>query len=172
MTTLTRAVAMPITSLLVAALVLPGCRLKPRADMPQLREAEVQAPLEDTGLRSVFISLNTGPTPKPAVEPVTVRIRWRDQVIATEIIGRGQRWEPYSTRAIEFPLSPPIRMDAPGALVLEISKPAVADGPWAVQVEALGRLTDRSIVMLLERTDTMMIGAGAADRVEWVLLRR
>jgi hypothetical protein len=158
-------------TLVALAIALPGCRLKPRADLPQLAD-EGRQPIEQTALRSVFVAIHTGPLPKPSREPVTIRLRWRDQVIITETIGLGQRWEAGTSRAVEFPLSPFIRMDAPGALVLEIAKPSVEDISWPVQVEALGRLTDGSVLALLDRTPPITIGAGAPDQSTWILLSR
>jgi hypothetical protein len=158
-------------TLVALAIALPGCRLKPRADLPQLAD-EGRQPIEQTGLRSVFIAIHTGPLPKPSREAVTIRLRWRDQVIITETIGLGHRWEPGTTRAVEFPISPPVRMDAPGVLVLEIAKPSVENISWPVQVEALGRLTDGGILALLDRTPPVSIGAGAPDQSSWTLLSR
>lgn len=162
-----------LIALLLAALVIPGCRLKPRATMPTLPPADAIA-IEDTAMHSIHITMLTGPTGKPARDAVTVRLSWRDQVIATETVGRGHRWAPGSTESVIFPLSPPIRMDRPGNLLLEIVKSdATADRPpWTVHVEALGRLTDGTVMELLPRTEATAIGGGRPGAAAWLLRAR
>jgi hypothetical protein len=168
-----RTLFMASLTLIVIALALPGCRLKPRDAMPAL-PPEDEIPIADTGLNSVFVALHTGETGKPAGDSVTVRLRWRDQTVATESIGRGARWEPDSRRAVQLSVVPPIRMDSPGALLLEVVKTEVAPGgpPWIVEVEALGRLTDGTTLLLLDRTEPAQLGGGGATEAAWLLHSR
>lgn len=162
-----------LLALLVIAFLMPGCRLKPRATMPALpRDNEV--PVAQTGLRAVQVALHTRDSAKPAPDSVTVRLRWREQVLVSQTLGRGERWEPGSSRNVEFTLDPAIRMDSPGSLLLEIVKPDAASGrpPWGVRVEALGRLTDGGVLSLMEQTEPALIGGGRAPAATWVLHSR
>jgi hypothetical protein len=164
-----RHIVVAIIVVLVAATLVPGCRLKPRAALPVLPEPV--APAQSAAIRSVYVPITSGLSAKHPAEPVTVMLRWRDQTIATETLARGERWEPNTTRAVEFRLAPPIRLEHAGGLVLQIQKPDIAPDqhPWSVQIEALARLTDGTVLNLLDRTEPLLLGAGGAMQVSWTL---
>ena len=167
-------------ALCVCAVLLPGCHRKNAARRNLGTTQDRVAVVGDTNapagsIGNLSVALHSGPEGKDPSEIVTVRAVHGSDVIGETIVGSGEAWAPGALRALEVPVSPPMRLSEARNLRLEVSK-STPDGqpgrPWTVQAEVLGQLTDGRVVRLMDLSPAMALGGNNPFRRSWPLAPR
>jgi hypothetical protein len=123
-------------------------------------------------VQSVLVTLHTTADDKNRDEPVRMVVRRENLVLADATVGVGELWGTMTDRSVELILQPPVPAAAVDELSLDLIKGisgAGTGGGWTVWVEAEGRLSDGSKVVLLAPTRPLKLGDGAPAQVSWSL---